>query len=126
MRLKIDTKDKFTVITPEEPILSANMSAELMEYLHSYASLPVPHVILNAKNIQKIDAELLTKIMEVQQVFYNDNHSFVICELAQEIIQLMEEMGLLDGMNITPTESEAWDIVQMEEIERELLRDMED
>jgi hypothetical protein len=24
-------------------------------------------------------------------------------------------------MNITPTESEAWDIVQMEEIERELL-----
>jgi hypothetical protein len=24
-------------------------------------------------------------------------------------------------MNITPTESEAWDILQMEEIERELL-----
>ena len=24
-------------------------------------------------------------------------------------------------LNITPTESEAWDIVQMEEIERELL-----
>jgi len=24
-------------------------------------------------------------------------------------------------MNITPTESEAWDIIQMEEIERELL-----
>jgi hypothetical protein len=24
-------------------------------------------------------------------------------------------------MNITPTESEAWDIVQMEEIERELM-----
>jgi hypothetical protein len=24
-------------------------------------------------------------------------------------------------MNMTPTESEAWDIVQMEEIERELL-----
>jgi hypothetical protein len=24
-------------------------------------------------------------------------------------------------MNVTPTESEAWDIVQMEEIERELL-----
>jgi hypothetical protein len=30
-------------------------------------------------------------------------------------------MELLDLMNITPTESEAWDIVQMEEIERELL-----
>jgi hypothetical protein len=28
-------------------------------------------------------------------------------------------------MNVTPTESEAWDIVQMEEIERELLGDNE-
>ena len=32
-----------------------------------------------------------------------------------------EENDWLDTMNITPTESEAWDIVQMEEIERELL-----
>jgi hypothetical protein len=28
---------------------------------------------------------------------------------------------LLDQLNVVPTESEAWDIVQMEEIERELL-----
>jgi hypothetical protein len=28
--------------------------------------------------------------------------------------------GILDVLNTTPTESEAWDIVQMEEIEREL------
>jgi hypothetical protein len=28
-------------------------------------------------------------------------------------------------MNVTPTESEAWDIVQMEEIERELLKDFD-
>jgi hypothetical protein len=30
-------------------------------------------------------------------------------------------MDLLELMNVTPTESEAWDIVQMEEIERDLL-----
>jgi hypothetical protein len=34
---------------------------------------------------------------------------------------LLEKEELLELMNITPTESEAWDIVQMEEIERELL-----
>jgi hypothetical protein len=28
-------------------------------------------------------------------------------------------------MNITPSESEAWDIVQMEEIERELMGDFD-
>jgi hypothetical protein len=33
----------------------------------------------------------------------------------------LDKWELLELLNITPTESEAWDIVQMEEIERELL-----
>jgi hypothetical protein len=32
----------------------------------------------------------------------------------------LDEKELLELMNVTPTESEAWDIVQMEEIERDL------
>jgi hypothetical protein len=35
----------------------------------------------------------------------------------------LKEAGVYEMMNITPTESEAWDILQMEEIERELLKD---
>ena len=37
--------------------------------------------------------------------------------------QLINEKELLEFMNVTPSESEAWDILQMEEIEREFLRD---
>jgi len=33
----------------------------------------------------------------------------------------LDKNELLEVMNVTPTESEAWDIVQMEEIEREFL-----
>lgn len=126
MHLKTDTKEKFTVITPEETILSANMADDFISYLLQFLKLPVPHVILNAQNVTEIDPVLLIKIMETQQVFYNDNFSFVICELAPSVLAQMEKMDMLDSLNITPTESEAWDIVQMEEIERELLRDMED
>jgi len=57
----------------------------------------------------------------LQQKFYEKNCSFVICNLAKEVEQLLDENELLEVMNVTPTESEAWDIVQMEEIERELL-----
>jgi len=35
----------------------------------------------------------------------------------------LDKNELLELMNVTPTQSEAWDIVQMEEIEREFLRD---
>ena len=37
------------------------------------------------------------------------------------VSEKLEQLELLEIMNITPTESEAWDIVQMEEIERELM-----
>ena len=43
----------------------------------------------------------------------------------KEVEKVFEKLELLELMNITPTESEAWDILQMEEIERELLNNSE-
>lgn len=126
MHFKTDTKEKFSVITPEEQEISANMADELMDYLHSFLQRPVPHVIFNAKHIERMADVVLTRIIETQQLFYSDNHSFVVCELSPEIIEQLKKQDLLDEINATPTESEAWDIVQMEEIERELLKDFED
>ena len=54
------------------------------------------------------------------------NFSFVICAVHPSILKMLQEKDLLDELNITPTESEAYDIVQMEEIERELLDNEED
>jgi hypothetical protein len=71
--------------------------------------------------VTNIEASVLQMIVEKQQVFYNENYSFVICGLHSDLLTQLDEMELLDAMNVTPTESEAWDIVQMEEIERELL-----
>jgi hypothetical protein len=41
--------------------------------------------------------------------------------LQPAVEEKLDQLELLEILNVTPTESEAWDIVQMEEIERELL-----
>jgi anti-anti-sigma factor len=123
MNVKIDTKEKFTVITPIEARISANMTGELQELLVSYLKKDIPHLILNLKEVQYIDAETGEKIAGIQQQFFENNNSFIVCELQKEPRNVLEELELLDLMNVTPTESEAWDIAQMEEIERELLKD---
>jgi hypothetical protein len=41
--------------------------------------------------------------------------------MQKPVEEFFDQLELLDVLNFTPTESEAWDIVQMEEIERELL-----
>ena len=125
MKLKIDTKEKFNVLTPEESIISANMT-EAIEKIGDYASLEIPHVILNMQMVKEIAEESAEKISEIQQQFYEKNKSMVICLMQPAVEAVFEKLDLIDVMNITPTESEAWDIVQMEEIERELLSDFDD
>ena len=121
MNVKIDTKEKFTVITPEEMKLSANMTAELRDLLLGYLQKDIPHIVLNMKNVRSVDGSAEEKLAQVQQQFYENNCSFVICNLQPEIVEICWMKKNLELMNVTPTESEAWDILQMEEIERELL-----
>ena len=123
MNVKIDTKERFTVITPEETRLSVNMTAELNQLLRGYLQKDIPHVVLKMDAVQSVDELMAENIAAIQQEFYEKSCSFVICNLQKDVEQILEKKELLEFMNVTPSESEAWDIVQMEEIERELLGD---
>jgi anti-anti-sigma factor len=126
MNVKTDTKEKFSVITPVEAEISANMTEELKELLLSYLQKDIPHIVLKMNEVGSLALEAGEAIALTQQQFYEKNASFVICEMNQGIEDQLEKQELLEIMNITPTESEAWDIVQMEEIERELLGDFDE
>jgi anti-anti-sigma factor len=121
MNVKIDTKEKFTVITPDEAEFAANMTGDLNNLLLPYLQKGIPHIVFNMVNVKVLDETVGELLANVQQQFYESNYSFVICNLQDAVEKLLDEKELLELMNVTPTESEAWDIVQMEEIERELL-----
>ena len=121
MEVKIDTKEKFHVITLLQPELSATMTGELSDRLLSFLQSDIKNIVLNLKELQLIDNISAENLVKVQQKFYENNASFVICEIQTPIEEFLDKSQLLEMMNMTPTESEAWDVIQMEEIERELL-----
>ena len=121
MEVKINTKEKFHVITLPGGSLSATMTEELADRLLAYLQNDVKNIVLVLKDIQTIDNAAAEKIVYIQQKFYENNASFVVCELQRPVETFLDELSLLEIMNVTPTESEAGDIVQMEEIERELM-----
>lgn len=123
MQVKIDTKEKFHVITPQNDSSSVNLTVETIKTLHEYLHNNVKNIILNLQFVKDIDIVVAEQLVSTQQIFYDQNASFIICALAKEVEQKLDEAGLLELMNTTPTESEAYDIIQMEEIERELLDD---
>ena len=120
MNFKIDTKEKFTVITPAEGHLSDNLTEELINTAKEILQKDKSNVVLNLKQVKTIDDEAAAKLVTLQQSFYESNTSFVICEMQTSLEGKFEELDFLELMNATPSESEAWDIVQMEEIEREM------
>lgn len=121
MEVKTDTKEKFHAIRVVSNHLTANMAADLYEQVSPYLQTSIPNVVLNVKEVKHLDEDAAELVVKLQQHFYDNNASFVICELNPEVEDFLEKTDLLELMNVTPTESEAWDIVQMEEIERELL-----
>jgi len=121
MEVKIDTKEKFHVITLSQPELSATMTEELSDRLLSFLQSDIKNIVLNLKELRSIDNISAEKLVKVQQKFYENDASLVICEVQPQVEEFLDKDQLLEMMNITPTESEAWDIIQMEEIERELL-----
>ena len=121
MQVKIDTKEKFHAITILEPFLAANMTEDLEKSLLPILEKDVKNVVLILKDIQEVEEAAATSLVNVQQTFYEGGASFVVCELAPGVEKYLEDKGFLELMNVTPTESEAWDIVQLEEVEREFL-----
>ena len=128
MQFKTDTKEKFHSIRPEGPSLSASMTDVLASTLTGYLQIGADdstglpkNVVLNLQDITIIDNAAAAGLVTMQQQFYENNASFVICCLDKSVEQFLDQLELLELMNVTPSESEAWDIVQMEEIERELL-----
>ena len=122
MNFKINTREKFTMITPDSDFSSDNLTAEFKELINSYLQHKT-NIVISLKNVVNIEENIVNEIAALQQQFYEHNVSFVICELQSPVQDLIEKLELDDEMNITPTETEAWDMVQMEEIERELLGD---
>lgn len=121
MQVKIDTSEKFHAITLKEPILSANMTGDLDACLLPLLEKDVKNVVLNLQDIKMVDDAAAEHLVKLQQTFYEQNASFVVCCLQPEVEDALDKADLLELMNVTPTVSEGMDIVQMEEIERELL-----
>ena len=121
MQYKTEQKEKFTVITLLENSLSSNLVPELAELTTKIGAVAPKNLVLNFAKVARWELPVIEQLANAQQSFYDNNTSFVICCLSDSLQEMLDMTEYAEVMNMTPTESEAWDIVQMEEIERELL-----
>jgi anti-anti-sigma factor len=121
MHYQTEPKEKFTVIKILDTTLRSNLVPELTKITQDILSKSPKNLVLNLEKVQSWEPSILEQLAQAQEQFYDNNASFVICCLSDSLNKDLDQSDWGDVMNTTPTESEAWDIVQMEEIERELL-----
>jgi anti-anti-sigma regulatory factor len=90
MNFKIDTKEKFTVITPLQFHLSANLTAELNQIATNCLQTDIKNVVFNMKEVVSLDEAAATNLKSLQQSFYESNTSFVICEMQTAVSEKLE------------------------------------
>jgi anti-anti-sigma regulatory factor len=116
-----DIKEKFKVITILNTELLSNLVGELDILTTEWGNSAPKNLVINLKNVTNWEEAIIEQIASAQGQFYEKNTSFVICALSEPMQDILDNTEYAELLNMTPTESEAWDIVQMEEIERELL-----
>jgi anti-anti-sigma factor len=119
MKVKISTNGKFHAITVLEPTLAANMTAALHDLCEPFLQSEMKNLLLILKDIQKMDSAAAQSILELRNLFYANRASFVLCELQPSVKKYFDQNEQFEILQIVPTQSEASDIIFMEEIERE-------
>jgi hypothetical protein len=120
MNFKIDTKDAFYVIYLNTPQFTAKLAEEIIVEVTKSQKEMTKSLVLNLELVTSIEKGAIESLDNLYENTIGKRKSFVLCCMDQHVKEYFFNANLLEKINHTPTESEAWDIVQMEEIEREL------
>lgn len=125
MNFKIDTKETFYVIYLNTSEFTAKLAEEMLTEVTKSQLAMTKSLVLNLEKVTEIEKDAFEALYRLFEETVASKKSFVLCCMAPTIKESFSTANLLEKINHTPTESEAWDIVQMEEIERELDIDFE-
>jgi len=122
MSFKIDTKDNYVLISPENSEINVNMAEALRQIIDTHKTTDTNNFIIDLANCSTFDVLSNTYWLDLHEYTYNELFgSLVFTNLTEEVNQKMKQERLHLSLNITPTLIEAKDIVNMEILERELL-----
>lgn len=120
MNFKVEKREKYTSITVSVEKLDGSISPDLKSEFVIANSNGEKNIILDMSATRYCDSSGLSAILVANRLCNSANGSFVICGIQPSVMKLISISQLDTILKITPTFSEAEDLLFMEEVEREL------
>lgn len=120
MNFEVKNEDKYTLVTSKVEKLDSLNAPDLKSELVMMNKNGVRNIIINLDETRYCDSSGLSAILVGNRLAKNSGGTFVVTGLQASVKKLISISQLDSVLNITPTVSEAVDLVMMEEVERDL------
>lgn len=120
MEFKIDTKDTFTIITPLNTRIDANLTGALEQKCAELAQTGVNNYIIDMQECAEPDNSAIDGLLNLHETCYANEQSLVFTGMGKQAVALLKENETDLIINLAPTMKEAIDIISMEILERDL------
>ena len=119
MAIQIEKKEKCVIVTPNVDKLDSSISPSLKSELIMANADGSKNIILNMHHVKYCDSSGLSAVLIGNRICRNSHGTFVLCALQSEVARLITISQLDRIISITPTISEAEDLIIMDEVGRE-------
>lgn len=120
MNFEVKNEDKYTLVTSKVEKLDSLNAPDLKSELVMMNKNGVRNIIINLDETRYCDSSGLSAILVGNRLAKNSGGTFVVTGLQASVKKLISISQLDSVLNITPTVSEAVDLVMMEEVERDM------
>lgn len=124
MKFTVDKHDKYIIFKLNEPKLNSLISPKLKSELILMNTEGQRNIIMDLSEVMYSDSSGLGSLLVGHRICKNADGLFVLTYLNDNISRLITISQLEEVLNIVPTNEEAIDLIFMEEIEKELKKEI--
>lgn len=124
MKFTVDKHEKYVLIKLNENKLNSLISPQLKSELILSNSEGQRNIVLDLSNVKYSDSSGLSSLLVGHRICKNADGSFILTGINDNIARLISISQLENILNIVGTVDEAIDLIFMEEIEKELKREL--
>ncbi len=124
MKFTVDKHEKYVLIKLNENKLNSLISPQLKSELILTNTEGQRNVILDLSNVKYSDSSGLSSLLVGHRICKNAEGTFILTGINENIARLITISQLENILTIVSTVDEAIDLIFMEEIEKELRREL--
>lgn len=124
MKFTVDKHEKYVLIKLNEHKLNSLVSPQLKSELILTNTEGQRNIILDLSNVKYSDSSGLSSLLVGHRICKNSEGTFILTGINENLTRLISISQLENILNIVGTVDEAIDLIFMEEIEKELKREV--